>query len=880
MPRRCRGVSRIDSLSPMGADDTDERDSRSVQPPWPVIERVAAVAAVHRAIDSRPPQLQLLEGDAGTGKSALAATIADLSKRETVTLVALAERKATPLGVFDDVLRELGAVDLESASAAVVETLGRSAERTLVVLDDAPRLDPASAEVVARLVRGFGIPIVATARTGEPLPEPLQRLGDDDLVRRHRLGGLSTAEVGRLLEARFRVPAREEDVHRLVAETAGNPLHVRVIVEAAIEAGQVLHRGHAVQIARPDPPAHLRSALAARVADLTADARRLLVVIALAQPVGRAEVLVPPGRSAALAELAQHGMIAAESVTGRLRIAHPLIVEALPASAREPAAIDEAVRLLRGGGEPPRRFAAVGLERQAGRRVAHSELVWAAGYASASADHRAAAELAVSAAEQPAARGPAFTAELAAATYLSRAGEVDDAERRFTHAETLVSTAAERAALARAVGEHLAFRRHDPRAAVAQGELARDGLTAQGSVALDADIWRWRVLAGDESGTDDPREPEIRRAIAAAVTASMRGEPGAALTAARPLLVPATDLGRLASTAAMPLGLQRIVALRSAGRGDEAAAYLESARAAAGEEAGFYSVMLAAQRAQEGRLADARHDAELAVEQLRRWDGGELLALALAVRATITAQSGAHAEAREQLAELDGVTVSGAAVLQRAECEAFLLFADGDTAGAVDTVLAVVIDAIASDYRYLGALTLATALRFGEVPRTAILAEQLSAGMAENSEPCFAVRDMAVALRDGDSESVAPAARRLAGAGLVTAAIDALALAIALPSSEETRRELHAVASTLATGVDAPPLQRREQPALTARELQVAQAAADRLRSREIAELMGVSARTVENQLYSVYRKLGIASRDELRQALLDVGLLSPPSSV
>ena len=45
-------------------------------------------------------------------------------------------------------------------------------------------------------------------------------------------------------------------------------------------------------------------------------------------------------------------------------------------------------------------------------------------------------------------------------------------------------------------------------------------------------------------------------------------------------------------------------------------------------------------------------------------------------------------------------------------------------------------------------------------------------------------------------------------------------------------------------------------------------AAATRLHNREIAKQFGLSVRTVENHLASAYRKLGVAGRDELAEAL------------
>lgn len=841
---------------------------------WPIAPRDEQVAAGVAVMHERPAPLLLIEGGAGVGKSALASAIAARLGR-TVTVTGDLERATTPLGAFEDLLSGLGIGDY-SALSELVAALGRATEGRVLIVDDAPRLDPASAEVIRRLVRGFGVPVIATARTGEALPSALQVLDDEGSVRRQHLDGLSVAEVGRILEARFRVPAREEDVQRLAWETEGNPLHLRVIVDAAIAAGEVLHRGDFVQIERADDAGGLTAILAGRLATLTDPARQLLWVVALTQPVPRA-VLDAPGRDEQLDELLRRGLIVADPETQRATIAHPLVAESLDVSTRADETVAEALRLLRASGDPTRRFAAVELEHRSGRRTPADELVWAAAYAANTGEHRLAAELADASIREPARRTTAFAAHLAAATYHSLAHDLDEADRLFALAETLATQPSERAALASGWGEHLVFRRHDPTAALDQGERVRATLSDQVSVALDADLWRWRVLAERGAGDDAVGEAGIRASIAAVVAASMRGEPAAARAAARPLTAVSADgsgIGPLASDVAIAVGLQRLVELRSAGAAEPVAAFLESARATAGDEVGFVTVMLAAQRTQEGRLADGLRLSELAVDQLRRSDSGELLSLALALRATVNAQRGAVELAREQLAELDDATVSGAAVLQRAECRAFLLAAEGDLKGAADTIVEVVGNAIGSGYRFLGALTLANALRFGEVARTAELAQTLCDGLAEHVEPCLALSELASALRDGRADRVASAAQRLARAGLVPAAIDGLALATALPASGPVRRRLHSVAVSLAAGVDAPSLQQREGPALTPRELSVAQAAATRLRSREIAEQLGVSARTVENQLQTVYRKLGVTSRDELRTALRDLGLL------
>ena len=57
-------------------------------------------------------------------------------------------------------------------------------------------------------------------------------------------------------------------------------------------------------------------------------------------------------------------------------------------------------------------------------------------------------------------------------------------------------------------------------------------------------------------------------------------------------------------------------------------------------------------------------------------------------------------------------------------------------------------------------------------------------------------------------------------------------------------------------------------PELTRRESEVAELAASGLQSSEIAERLHLSIRTVDTHLGRVYRKLGVAGRDELADVM------------
>ena len=57
-------------------------------------------------------------------------------------------------------------------------------------------------------------------------------------------------------------------------------------------------------------------------------------------------------------------------------------------------------------------------------------------------------------------------------------------------------TDAERALLALRWGQHLAYRRADPVAALERATTLRAPLSADASVALDAEMVKWRLMAG------------------------------------------------------------------------------------------------------------------------------------------------------------------------------------------------------------------------------------------------------------------------------------------------------------------------------------------------------------------------------------------------
>lgn len=136
------------------------------------------------------------------------------------------------------------------------------------------------------------------------------------------------------------------------------------------------------------------------------------------------------------------------------------------------------------------------------------------------------------------------------------------------------------------------------------------------------------------------------------------------------------------------------------------------------------------------------------------------------------------------------------------------------------------------------------------------------AGSPARLEHARAVVDLGVALRR--------AGRREPSRDLLATGLDLASGCGADALAERARDELRAAGAR-------PRRDRRTGPsALTAAELRVARMAADGMGNKEIAQALFVTLRTVQLHLTHAYRKLGIASRDELDASLGTAETLRP----
>jgi DNA-binding NarL/FixJ family response regulator len=848
-------------------------------------ELVAALAA---RLVARRGRVLLLEGAAGAGTTTLGAAMARRLHDDgyrVIPVLAEAALRDIPFGAMTAALGGVAGSPSDASPSERLQLLATAlapaTARAVILVDDAPQLDEASAGAVRQFVRASGVHCLVSARTGDALPEALEHLDAEGLVERVAMPPLDDRAAAAAVERALGGPVEPESLHALLLRAAGNPLHLRRLVEEAAQLG-VRPSPAGLVVPAPELPPRLARELGERIATLDAAGRALAELLALAAPL-EPELLPDPR---ALRELERRGL--ATRGDDGARLTHPLLGEYLGDvltdgdGARQRL---EAARMLEATGRDELRFRALGLRATTSEPPTTAELSWAAGHANAFDDRAVAIRYARRAIESARAHDepPPAAALTVLAAALSMSGSLDEADRIFDEALAAASDDDERAEAATLAGFHHAVRRRDPGRAAEIGGRELDRLAeAPARSYLAANLAKWRLMAGQVS-TDAglPLEPAEDAAfslsplvlrLTVAIFAGDLVAARAELAEGRPLVDVARGVTRHGREL---LDFGEFLVLLLEGRGTEAAAFGERVRVDRFDEsAGMWSYGLALAEYHAGRLDDAHRLARDAVEQLEWRDFLGALGAARGVLATTAAALGHrdHAEALLAAHPSDAERFPTAA-LQLAEARAWLLHADGADDAAAALLAETAASAMEVGYPSFAALTAHLAVRLGR-PGPVLAVLRASAERAPSAPLMGMLAEHAVALEHDDPARLLAVAQQLADARMGGAAHDAAlqaADAARRAGAASVSRRARALAARIAPGLQPEPL-RRDTPAgldgLSSRELAIARLAADRERNREIADRLGISPRTVENHLANIYRKLGVTGRDGLRALL------------
>jgi DNA-binding CsgD family transcriptional regulator/tetratricopeptide (TPR) repeat protein len=883
---------------------------------WPLVARTAVIDRIASTLSKTDTLAVVVHGEAGIGKSRIAAAAADLLQQNgwsTLRLSARTSLSALPLGglapLFASERPDLSRLATDPLALLTfagdrIRSLAATAD-VLLVVDDLPLLDPLSIHLVAQLVQAGSVRLLATIPEGSPVPDPILALWTESSAVRVDIAPLEREESARVLEAALGASAAGRTAETLHRASNGNPLFLRELSLGAALGGSLRAVEGVWQLVGllSGTPA-LRDVMTARLRALSPAEFDLIERLALCSPLPVAQLRQPDARqtvrtleAAGLVTLAEsagavtaalsqpHYAAVVRSGMSLLRVEDVLLEQADIASAGE-LTTDEAFR--------------VAVWRlDAGRPSDPDLLASSARLAQLTHDHAQAARLARAAI---AAGAAGADIHILLADSLRRRGEeqpstraVDEADRRSDTEPTAETVAAQIAATR-------ALLLHDQ----------PGGLEAANGVL-------------DEAAARYPEQAESI-ALLRSMMLFTREQSGHALEVIEPLLAKG-EFDAVADPArAAVVALAAASPLAAAGRYREAekwVAVLLDALSTSGDRA-FVLFTAAAAEFAGGSFSAARQRAldtlgeaiqfddevstrwaELllgqvtleigAVDAASRWirdaiSGARLtgprvlLGASTATLAAALAQAGRFDDADETLAGLRDDEPMGR--YHRTLARGLVVSGRGDAGGAIR-----LLERAASDYEDAGELHHASGLLFaaarvgaagGHSAETASasaesLASNLEAIAAQGDSPLFAARAFhARALATGDPALLMRASRgwETLGADLFAAEAAAVAGTKARAAGDvqlsmgylQRAQELAArcegaVSAVLQDSVAAPDV-------LTKRERQIADLAGTGLSSQEIASTLFLSVRTVDNHLQSSYGKLGVAGRKELRTLL------------
>ncbi|MFG2606593.1 LuxR C-terminal-related transcriptional regulator [Streptomyces sp. NPDC048514] len=308
---------------------------------WPLAGRDDERAAFAAVWAQRRCEVVVICGPAGVGKSRFAEECLAGAAQEgsPVATAAATESAATvPLGAIAHLMpAEVDLSDPVKGFAAVAEALAARSgrpRRSVLWVDDLHLLDPASAVLLRQLMDAGVIRLIGTVRTGVSATEAVEVLVRGDTVHRIDLGPFRQEQTQEVLRAALGGLVGRRSLHELHSASGGNALHLRELVDSALQAGTLAGDGGVWELAEgwvAGSP-RLTQLIADRLDAADTRARPVLELLAVCDPVSLADAQQLVSLEV-LSGLEDAGMIRLVADRGRhaVQFAHPLYGECLRA---------------------------------------------------------------------------------------------------------------------------------------------------------------------------------------------------------------------------------------------------------------------------------------------------------------------------------------------------------------------------------------------------------------------------------------------------------------------------------------------------------------------------------------------------------------------
>jgi len=907
-------LGRLKRVLSLGERLTEEETAdavRRVSGRWPLVGREKEVSAIAAAMTAGRTSAIVLAGDQGVGKTRLAQealAIASSRRYATVSAVGLQSAMSIPFGAF------AGVVSVPSQAARSRQALLRAAtaalvaagndRRVLLAVDDAHLLDPVSATFVHHVALTGSAFVLATVRNQERVPDPVLALWKDELAQRLEIAPLDRRSTAELLMAVLGGYVETTTQQDLWDASRGHVLMLHELVLEGVERAALSPEAGVWRWAgRPTAGVRLAEVIQTRLGKLTRAEREVIELLAIGEPL-HLQVLDRLVPEAPLVRLESRGLIRVEhDDRGALRahLAHPTYGDAV--RQQSPIRVRSKKRRLAtaleafGALQADDVLRVVTWRLDAGADASVALLMAGASRAELLLDHALAERLATAAIEA----GGGFEARLLLGQALAGQLKSHDAEEVLANLDEEARTADERARLAVARATNLMWglvRPADAEAVLRAAESSvADRRWRDEAAALRAYLLVWSgsgnqalALAHDVVGRPGVGDRAYVQALLAAAAAWLNsGQFTQVFQAAEKGTEAARRLGDDMPLAEAQLVGARWWALVGTGQMTAAAEWAETEFKRALDSrlydaAAYLVVPYAYSALAQGLVRTSTRRFLEAQQLLREHDtvGDFRLATAMLSQAAVLAGDMSLATAALADAEAPARPTSRlilAEVFLRL-ARAWSSAAQGDVSKAREHVHDAMGVAQLAKAVALQMVVLHDFVRLGDPsPAAGPLAEL--AGQVDGPIADAYARH-ARALLDGDARSVENLVDSFEamGAMLLAAetAMDAARLNHEQGRAERARRLRYRAqllldrcegAWTMAGGA----MNAGEGYPLTLREREIAMLAAQGLASRQIAERLSLSTRTVDNHLARVYEKLGIGGRLELR------GLIRSPAT-
>ena len=867
---------------------------------WPLVGRSTEISQLQTSISTRHGAV--ISGPPGVGKTALAMLGLEFGRQGgmSVALVSGTEvARHHSFGAFASLLhRDSDLVGPESHADQLRrythELLDDAGPRPLLLLvDDAHLLDDGSASLVHQIVIAGAATVLACVLSS-PLGtragvDPMVLLWKDHGAARIQLGPLDGPAMEDLLLAVLGGPVDTVSLRQLAERSLGDPLFLRELVTGALESGS-LREENGIWRLRGSllPSTRLIELVTTRLGKLSDAERHALELTALGEPLAQ-PALDQLADAGAVASLEDRGLVASRIDGRRLQVclAHPVYGDVVRAniSPRRQRLLARELAEAAGGRRQDDTLLRAQLQLVGGDGGTDL-LVDGAKAARERRDYELAERLARAAIET----GEGFEARLLAAEAASMSGRHEQAARELDALALDATKPVERIRVSLLRFDHDLLQRGTADSEELDSLLAmeldgawRDELSARRLCLEARTVGPAAVLRAVDHlpATDGGQRTSLHTVLGECLTRSGRMDqalaflvPPSGISVRQGATVLSEPWSPFADSALALIGLGRLEAAEAL-----LAAAQEEQRAREGsQESAIVAACLAALRLEQGRVQSAFLQAtsaasvflDLSLPVSARW--------CETMSASALALAGVAPKAAQTLAALDALDLPTdmryeVDVLQ---ARAWAWAAGGDMSTARKTLEGAV-----ALGKQTGDLLGATKALHGlaRMGRARQVVEDLATLAPTVDGPLMAARlAYVVAAAEKDSPALTAAAAQFEDLGAFLYAAEALGESAVHLRRDGASRDAAAAQQTAGRllarceGAVTPFVRAIGARAhLTPAELDTALQAATGSTDKQIAEMMHLSVRTVENRLHRAYQKLGISHRRELAEALRDL---------